>query len=144
MCVCACLFTDMHVEGQPQETGMGTQQPSHGHCESLCPLVSGPPPFFSSLLCLKSQESVNSTSRPWCKKEMEERETRVSGCGAGEEGGAELGTAEGERHLEKDNIRIAAGTSRALCLCRILSLFQRLFTSLPFLCHLHNSGSICI
>ena len=47
-CVCACLCTDMHVEGQPQETGMGTQQPSHGHCESLCPLVL----WASSILLL--------------------------------------------------------------------------------------------
>lgn len=64
----------------------------------------------------------------------------MSGCGVGEEGGAEVGTAGGgERQLEKDNIGIAAGASRALCLCRILSRCLSVRLS-----HLHSSVSIYV
>lgn len=67
----------------------------------------------------------------------------MSGCGVGEEGGAEVGTVETERgswrQITSESLQGKAEPS----VCRILSLtvFLCVFSRLS---HLHNSVSICV
>lgn len=74
-------------------------------------------------------------------KERWEGETRVSGCGFGEEGGVELGTAEGERgtwrKITSELLQAQAEPSVSVGFSLSFSVFSRFS-------RLHDSVSICV